>query len=351
MSKQKDIMDFDKKEELILSYLLGECDENRGAEIAEMIQNDAELETLYQQYKSIILSTDVTYNNKFNATEKEMVSLAENIKNNKRNLDFKRFWQYAAAVILLFAISSIFIYQSAQIEKANNAFITHNVPQGAKSEVTLEDGTKVWLNAGSCLRYKNDYNLDNRNVYLEGEGYFDVVKNKNIPFTVVTNEIEVTALGTIFNVRSYKDEAEVEATLIEGEIKVQKSTTSSISGFNKEVFLTPDQSLLIQKESSLEVDFSNVRIDVLDVPEAVNYCFWKNDIWVIKSQSLEKLVRQLKIKYKVDIVFADDDVKGITFTGKIKDEPLEQVLRAIELTSNISVSKKQNQFEIKRKTR
>ncbi|MDP4273999.1 MAG: FecR family protein, partial [Bacteroidota bacterium] len=104
-------------------------------------------------------------------------------------------------------------------------FIEVRAPKGSKAEIVLFDGTRVNLNANSSLKYSKQYNINNREVYLEGEAYFQVAKNKKIPFIVKTSDINVRAVGTAFNVKAYPEEKKIETTLVNGivEIRINKA--------------------------------------------------------------------------------------------------------------------------------
>ena len=114
--------------------------------------------------------------------------------------------KYAALAILLIGIGSILFEYLPGTTNRNKNFTEISVLRGSKTQMTLADGSKVWLNAGSTVKYGNNYNKQNRDVFLEGEAYFEVAKNRKKPFNVFAGGIVVHALGTIFNVKAYSDE-------------------------------------------------------------------------------------------------------------------------------------------------
>ena len=111
------------------------------------------------------------------------------------------------------------------------------VPHGSKTEMYLSDGTKVWLNAGTTLRYRTSYSKNKRDVFLDGEAYFDVKKDPEHPFIVHVGDIEVKAVGTSFNVKAYKNEKTVETTLVEGKVLVSKKNIT------EPIIMLPNQKL------------------------------------------------------------------------------------------------------------
>lgn len=134
--------------------------------------------------------------------------------------------KFAAAIILIIIgiyFFKIYLYSEKPI-KLTQSLIHYYVPFGSKSNIILSDGSKVWINSGSTFRYTNDYGINNRIVFLEGEAYFEVVSNKKIPFCVKVGEnIIIKAYGTKFNVRSLKEEDKVETILISGNVTIERT--------------------------------------------------------------------------------------------------------------------------------
>ena len=231
------------------------------------------------------------------------------------------------------------------------AFIENIVPLGSKSEIKLPDGSFVWLNAGSTLRYATNYGRTTRDVYLEGEGYFKVAKQPEKLFTVHTALSNITALGTEFNVKAYPGEDVVETTLIEGEVTVKQGETG------QPLLLKPGQKLLIsaQKETvtnepeetqpgknpvvpaPVQQDrplLSKPVIRQLSQHLAEAEVSWKERNWRIESEPLIRLAVKIERRYDV-VVRVDEKLNSYRFSGTIKDESLEQVLYAMQLTSPI----------------
>ncbi|NJO68691.1 MAG: FecR domain-containing protein [Bacteroidetes bacterium] len=151
------------------------------------------------------------------ATEIEEIS--------KPNRILKRFIKIAAIFVIAFGMGAVadkFLTEK-NIAEPKNEYYSIEAPRGAKSFVTLADGTKIWLNAGSKISYQRSYNQHNRGIYLEGEAFFEVAKNKNIPFLVHSAGIVVKAIGTAFNVKAYPEEGIVETTLVEGSVSIEST--------------------------------------------------------------------------------------------------------------------------------
>ena len=133
----------------------------------------------------------------------------------------------AAVFCIAFFLGTIFNHASLNIISPEQSVIstTYNeikAPLGARSEIRLNDGTEVMLNAGSSIKYRSDYNLLNRDLVLEGEAYFKVAKNMNLPLVVNAGNINIKATGTEFNVKAYSDEGIIETTLVNGEVEISQ---------------------------------------------------------------------------------------------------------------------------------
>jgi ferric-dicitrate binding protein FerR (iron transport regulator) len=222
------------------------------------------------------------------------------------------------------------------------------VPLGAKSQLVLTDGTKVWLNAGSRLRYSSEYATRNREVELEGEGYFEVATNKAMPFEVKTSLLNVKATGTNFNVKAYPNDSVVEAILVEGRIEVSRMYESKAG--TPAITLQPNQRLTLLKSTNemlLEVQPKDTYGQPADVviPDKVravaaktNYMTttsWKDKSWRIEDEDLGSLAVKLGRRYNVTISFADEQLKSYRFTGTLEDEPVEAVLKAMTQTAPV----------------
>ena len=259
--------------------------------------------------------------------------------------------RFAAAVVIGFALG-IACYYVVTKNQTEQVFFTENiVPLGSKSEIKLPDGSTVWLNAGSTLRYPTNYGKTARDLYLAGEGYFKVAKQAKKPFTVHTALSKIIALGTEFNVKAYPDEDVVETTLIIGEVVVEKGEAGDA------IRLKPGQKLLVSSYdlATKELESSQPEnqpaepytttpdvkprppkpvINNLSPAMANAEISWKERNWRIESEPLQSLSVKIERRYDVTI-HVDDRLKNYRFTGTIKDESLEQVLHAMQLSAPI----------------
>ena len=194
-------------------------------------------------------------------------------------------------------------------------------PRGGQFQVVLPDGTEVWLNAASSLKYPTSFNSSERRVELTGEAYFEVAHDKARPFRVISaNNQEVEVLGTHFNINSYKEEREIKTTLLEGSVKVSQLVTHSTK-------------ILIPGQQAISTTGSAVLVKDADLREVVA---WKNGEFVFNDQTLQTIMHQIARWYDVDIEYAGDQTGNKIFGGTIsRFENINQVLEILELTGSV----------------
>ncbi len=207
---------------------------------------------------------------------------------------------------------------------SNNAIVSYNTittPKGRQFQLMLEDGTKVWLNAGSSIKFPAVFKGKTRDVVVTGEAYFEVAKDAARPFRVDAKGMNVEVLGTYFNVNAYDDEASINTTLLEGSVKVIKG--------NKEKLLVPGQ----QAQMNGLGEFSLVKNANTEEVMA-----WKNNFFSFNNTDISKLMRQLSRWYDVEVEFKGA-VQPVTFNGNIsRMANLSTVLKMLELTEEVKFS-------------
>lgn len=212
------------------------------------------------------------------------------------------------------------------------------VPVGGIYAVNLSDGTKVWLNSKSSLRYPVEFSGDKRTVTLEGEAYFEVAKNPHSPFTVKTKSGNVTVLGTHFNVSSYVEDQAFAATLAEGKVKVSDITNTSDK---TAVILIPGQQAKINHKTD-----GIVKVVGVD-PSA--YTAWKDGKFYFENENLKSILIKMARWYNFNVKFENKSLEHIKFTGIVlKEEPIDHLLDIISKTSNIKykITKVNQTYEV-----
>ncbi|WPU94346.1 FecR domain-containing protein [Mucilaginibacter sabulilitoris] len=173
------------------------------------------------------------------------------------------------------------------------------VPRGGVYQLILADGSKVWMNSASSLRYPTAFSGKDRRVYLTGEAYFEVAKNARMPFIVKTNKAEVQVLGTHFNVMAYDDESSCKTTLLEGAVKVQSSAAVNV--------IKPGQQAVIDIQGQQKINSD------IDVDEELA---WKNGLFIFKDAGIKGIMQQASRWYDVDVVY-EGKIPEIQFTGQM----------------------------------
>jgi ferric-dicitrate binding protein FerR (iron transport regulator) len=192
---------------------------------------------------------------------------------------------------------------------------TLKTPQGGQYQLQLADGSKVWMNAGSSLRFPTSFQEKERIVELTGEAYFEIAKDAQRPFRVTVNDMQVNVLGTHFNIMAYENEAATAVTLLEGAVNVAHHQRS--------VNLQPGQ----QAQSG-----NNIQLKVLNNIDTEEAVAWKNGYFLTNHTSLPVLMRQIERWYNVDIVY-EGKVPDKKFGGKIpRKSDLQEVLKVLELS-------------------
>ncbi len=311
----------------------------------------SENQSLYEELGNIWESIKKNATEYHPDTDYYWKELQSRIKKSKKSTFFhvgiKSVVAVAAAVVLVVISASVIIVTSDI--KESSTMQTYTSFSG-KSKVILPDGSTVWLNKGSTIRYSSLFSKD-RNLELDGEGLFDVTKNPESPFIVHTAGIQVKVYGTLFNVDSYNRDADVRVALIEGSV--------SIITKNKEMHLVPGEIAIFHKTDQVlsskrlpydPSDLSNSMannntlsaqnkiISKLLNEELAYESFWASESLSFDHKDLGYICKYLEKWYKVEINIDSSLVKSQYYTFTLKDEPLEQILRNMNKINPISYS-------------
>ena len=260
----------------------------------------------------------------------------------RRNRRIKR---YAISLILIPIVFS-FIYFWPKTGSTDTVKpLTPNqitAQKGSRTRSILPDGSTVWVNAGSSISYEGDFTGKLREVKLEGEAYFDVVKNPSKPFVVHTGGISIKVLGTSFNVKSYASDKTVETTLIRGLVQVTRESDPK----QKPIFLHPNEKLTLEKiAANTDNSLSDINPDTqkkpgptfaitrLDTTIAVTdqiETAWLYNRLAFRGDNFETLAQKLERWYNINIIFEDEKVKHLNFNGSFENETVEQAFEALK---------------------
>ncbi|UPZ15469.1 FecR family protein [Flavobacterium humidisoli] len=201
-------------------------------------------------------------------------------------------------------------------EEDANSFNTLSTPTGGQYNIVLADGTKVFLNAVSSIKYPTQFNGDQRIVELEGEAYFEVAKNKSKPFLVKSANQTIEVLGTHFNVHAYNNEAVIKTTLLEGSV--------AVSSKNQKAILKPGQ------QSNISESSSKIAVKEVDTEAAIA---WKNGRFKFDNADLKSVMKQLERWYGIKVEYRGD-VSDVRFNGgTFRNKNLSEVLKVLELSN------------------
>ena len=220
----------------------------------------------------------------------------------------------AASVAILIGITGYFSYQQGY-KHQNSQLVELANPLGMKSTVTLPDGSRVILNAGTVLKYPNAFVGKDRMVKVTGEAFFEVVSDPDRPFIGKADELNVQVFGTKFNVKAYEEESSVEVTLAEGKVGVRLD----------------DQTNMLQLVPGQQICYDKMNKDLLKREVNIDYyTSWKEGKYYFNSMPFEEIARRLERSFDVDIHIASEKLKNIVITGDfVHGENLEQIMRVM----------------------
>lgn len=230
-----------------------------------------------------------------------------------------------AAAVLLIPVLSLLLYTmyAGKANFSNNLnMLEVEAPAGSRIHIRLGDGTLVWLNHGSKLKYPYRFSREIRKVYLEGEAYFQVAHNAKIPFVVGTSSVDVKATGTEFNVSAYPDDKNVVTTLVEGKVILYNSA-------NKQEIkaLLPDQCLKYNSEGNTFV---------LESGETEKNIGWKDGRLIFRNDSFGEIAKKLDRWFNVEVEITSEKVNEFTCTATFTDETLSQVLELLTIAAPVN---------------
>jgi len=207
-----------------------------------------------------------------------------------------------------------------------------NVPNSKTLQIELSDGTKVWLNAGTVFRFPQNFTAKNRTVFLQGEAYFEVTKNKKRPFIVDSKGIQVEVLGTKFNISAYDNEEYISTTLVEGSVNVFQTELPK-----EKLQLTPNFQAKFNKTN---VHFSKSKVDTRV------YTSWIDNTLIINNLSFSEILKKLERRYDVVITNTVSELNNEVYRGEFKNETIETILKTITLSTPFNYTINENKITI-----
>jgi ferric-dicitrate binding protein FerR (iron transport regulator)/succinate dehydrogenase flavin-adding protein (antitoxin of CptAB toxin-antitoxin module) len=265
-------------------------------------------------------------------------------------------WSIATAAVLIGLAVCLPYFKNNFLDKGDhyNEIIAK---RGTKTKIILPDGSQVWLNSDSKLSYGARFNDTIREVSLEGEAYFDVIKDKKRPFVVMTNALNIRVLGTAFNIKSYAQDATIETTLIRGMIEVRKNNEPA----TKKIVLTPNEKLIYNKSEALLVRPNNEQNTIGKKLEALSVSTLSKNIpdssrvetaWiygrlVFDGDSFVTLAEKMERWYDIKITIQNQSISNNRFSGVFEKENVEEAFKALQLITMFKYDIHDNEVLIK----
>jgi transmembrane sensor len=313
-------MDELRLNKIILRQISGKASLEDLMLIDDWLKQDAE------NYKTY----DVLYNFHQVASAKETLFVPDkeqawrNIENRitiPQNRKIFTFLKYAAAAALFFLVglSATTLWNRKKVNEIAQQFSTYIVPAGQKSRIILPDGSTVWLNSGTTLRYATNFNMDSREVTLDGEAFFEVAKDKTRKFTVHSDNTSVEVYGTAFNIKNFAGDKQLELSVKEGKV-------GFLENGNKISDLTKGEQLKLLKGSNT-YELGKADIDIITA--------WKNNQLVFKATPVNEVVKYMERWYGVNITLKNNRKTDRKYTFKVKTESLTELLKLINIMTPV----------------
>jgi ferric-dicitrate binding protein FerR (iron transport regulator) len=305
-------------QELLERYFYGELNESEKWSLFSAIEQDAELKTRFIRVQNITGLMAISPSNT-SGRERAEVALRQfyaGIESMRRSHFLQSFYRYAAAVVV--AVLGTFFMVRYSGDKEDHLYSEVVVPVGQHANITLTDGSTVWLNSRSKLRIPRSFdNSKYRKVYLDGEAFFNVEKNENKPFIVETSRYDVHVSGTQFNVLNYSEMTMFETTLVEGSVEITSS------GNGEKVFLSPNEQVVLKDH--------HLKKDKL---KSTDRTLWKDGVLAFDAEPFSGIIKKLELYYDVKFIIQNTQVMNIVYTGKFKaSDSAEKIIDVIHLTN------------------
>ena len=279
----------------------------------------------------------------------------DNKKKGKFTSLFPDLLKYAAIFIIAFSLSWLLNnqYHHKQIitgrwNNMNNIGIHEvEVSLGSKSKIKLPDGSVVKLNSGSKLTYPSFFNDKMRQVYLEGEAYFEVKADSSMPFFVNTSDITVKVTGTSFNLKSYPESNTIVTTLVSGSLEISHKSAKPITlkPNQKAIYIKDQHKLTLDERKELNFEPGQMKVPKLSLKDQIDtrpLTAWKDGKLIFTNEKFEDLAIRLERWYNVKIIIKSQKLRNERFTGKFENETTEQVLNALMIAEPFEYTMNKN---------
>ncbi len=305
--------------DLLTRYFSGETSQEETRKVEEWMSGSEDNRKEFDQLKQAWDLMDKTHPRREINIDKEWKYLRNKIHasadQHHKVFHFRRVIQIAAAVILLVSIG--LVSRQMILNKSVNTKMTET------REISLPDGSKVTLNAGSKIIYAKNYALSNRQVKLTGEAYFEVKRDTTLPFIIILNDAEIEVLGTSFNVKAYKGSNKIEVTVTEGQVSLYEKDIR-----NKRIIATVGEKAIYDR---------NRKIVKKTLNADQNYMAWKTHKLIFNNDKLSTVAETVENVYHRKIVLKNEKLNSCTITTRFEGKDIETILKVLESTLDITI--------------
>lgn len=313
------------EQNLLSRILTGDASTEEKKEFYRRLGGSKKEEELFYEVKSLWLRT--TSAKSIVDLDSEFENLWKKINHPAKKTSFfigKRILQYAAVVLFILCVGGLsgYFLSKSKVEISDSGIQKYTAMKGSVSTIEFADGTKVWLNSGSELTYREDNKNKQRLAELHGEAFFEVKHRDDFPLMVKVDQIIVRDLGTTFNIKAYAEDKSVETSLIEGKADILSTNGNSL------VELKPGESAIYSTEDK-KIEIKSFASNVLSA--------WRDGKFVIRDQRLEDIFNEISRWYDVEFRFENQALRDYRYTGNIKKSTTAQhVLKMLKLTTNFN---------------
>lgn len=312
--------------DLIISYLSGNISEPERQTLTDWVNEDERHWKEFQRIKNIWAASHPAFSPDSINTDKAFEEVTRAINklkwyNRRFVITFER---VAAVMILPLLIAYFYSLTTHTIEDELVTYQEVFCPFGSKTEITLPDNSKVWLNSGSSLKYPVTFITGERKVSLKGEAFFEVESDKQHPFIVsIGNEMNVTATGTAFDVEAYESDSIIAVTMVNGKVHVDMNTATITP-------LTAGERIIYNKVSSALKKSKT---------SPTKWCSWKDGTLIFRDDPLSEVFKRLGRIYNVDIVIKDEVIARQLYRATFEEESFDEILELLKLSAPIAYKK------------
>ncbi len=316
--------------EQLIKYFLDELSAEERFELFNRIEKDNRLKSEFTRLQNMNAVSHFLPRDSDLVEGREHFDLfLNNLKWSNRKKNLFRSFKYAAAVVILIALTiwTTLFFSDSYTEPTIN---TLYVPAGQRAQITLHDGTEIWLNAQSTLRYPSHFRNGYRKVEIIGEAFFDVAHDIDKPFIVSTQNIELLVLGTQFNVYSYPNAEYIQTDLLEGSLKIYQQTDKE-----NNVVLKPNERVIVKgyemsKEALLNPD----------------HMLWRKGIYSFENEPLIDIIKKLELYYDIEIKVEEPEFFDVRYTGKFRqNDGVVEILHILQKIQHFNIERdRENNF-------